>query len=230
MLLLTYRMRSAHGNLRKFILSPLSLSILFLLFFFFFIKLSSVPSFLGFILFILSDRVFTRIGANDNIMAGRSTFMVELKETATILNQATEHSFVILDELGRGTSTFDGYSIAYAVLAHLAEKICCRTMFATHYHLLTDEYALHPDIAMKRMACFVEPARGDVTFLYKLEAGVCSRSYGMNVARMAQLPEPVIEAAARKAEEFEQSRRGYGPCVRQHHVFRQLMAQGGQVG
>jgi len=112
------------------------------------------------------DRIFTRIGANDNIVAGRSTFMVELKETASILNQATKDSLVILDELGRGTSTFDGYSIAHAVLSHLADKTGCRGLFATHYHMLTDDFAAHPAIAMKNMACVVDEGQRDVTFLW----------------------------------------------------------------
>ena len=122
----------------------------------------------------VSDRIFTRIGANDNIIAGRSTFMVELNETASILKHATQHSLVILDELGRGTSTFDGYSIAFAVLKHLAEKVRfievakfprgtkaalqtkCRGMFATHYHLLTEEFGRHPSISLMNMACHVD--------------------------------------------------------------------------
>lgn len=133
------------------------------------------------------DRIFTRIGANDNIMAGRSTFMVELKETATILAKATPQSLVILDELGRGTSTFDGYAIAHAVLRHLADATGCRCLFATHYHLLTDEFETHAAVANYNMACVVDEAGGshDVTFLYKLQKGVCSKSYGMHVAMMA---------------------------------------------
>lgn len=134
------------------------------------------------------DRIFTRIGANDNIMAGHSTFMVELKETAAILNKATPQSLVILDELGRGTSTFDGYAIAHAVLKHLAEVVRCRCMFATHYHLLTDEFERHLEVGNYNMACVVDEERHDVLFLYKLQRGVCSKSYGMNVAAMAGVP------------------------------------------
>eukprot|EP00730_Choanoeca_flexa_P003225 TRINITY_DN11332_c0_g2_i4.p1 TRINITY_DN11332_c0_g2~~TRINITY_DN11332_c0_g2_i4.p1 ORF type:complete len:1069 (+),score=317.75 TRINITY_DN11332_c0_g2_i4:188-3208(+) len=151
------------------------------------------------------DRIFTRIGANDNIIAGRSTFMVELKETATILNQATADSLVILDELGRGTSTFDGYAIAHAVLHHLAATTGCRSMFATHYHALCDEFAQHDIIANWHMGCVVDESSGnrDVTFLYKLTPGVCSKSYGMNVAHMAGVPAGIIRLAEAKAAEFE---------------------------
>jgi DNA mismatch repair protein MSH6 len=153
-------------------------------------------------------------GANDNIMAGQSTFMIELQETASILQHATPASLVILDELGRGTATFDGYSIAYAVLEHLSRKVGCRTLFSTHYHMLTDEVVRNPHIALKHMSCHIDDDRyrprllffiffffsatitervglcvcefrKEVTFLYKVADGVCPKSYGMNVARMA---------------------------------------------
>lgn len=103
-----------------------------------------------------TDRIFTRIGANDNIMNNQSTFMVELHETSQVLKFATSNSLVILDELGRGTSTFDGYSIAYAVLHYFAEKVKCRTLFSTHYHLLTDEFENHPSIQLCQMKTAIE--------------------------------------------------------------------------
>jgi DNA mismatch repair protein MSH6 len=151
------------------------------------------------------DRVFTRIGANDNIVAGQSTFMVELSETANILKHATRQSLVILDELGRGTSTFDGYAIAYAVLRHLVDHTACRTMFATHYHSLCDEFAVCPGVTLNHMSCVVEDNKRDVTFLYKLATGVCPKSYGMNVAALAGVPVAVVERADEKAREFEHS-------------------------
>lgn len=157
------------------------------------------------------DRIFTRIGANDNIIAGRSTFMVELRETATILNMATPQSLVILDELGRGTSTFDGTAIAHATLTHLLEKIKCRALFATHYHSLTDDFAADPRVSLQHMGCVVEENSRDVTFLYKLLAGVCSKSYGLNVAAMAGIAKPIIDLAEEKAKIFEDlSRAGAG--------------------
>jgi DNA mismatch repair protein MSH6 len=154
------------------------------------------------------DRIFTRLGANDRIMAGQSTFMVELQETATILRDATSSSLVILDELGRGTSTYDGYSIAHAVLARLAGQTRCRTLFSTHYHMLTTDPALLAlgTVQNYRMNAIVDAQarRDDVTFLYKFVKGVCSKSYGMNVARLAGLDEKVVEEAERVSGEFEQ--------------------------
>jgi DNA mismatch repair protein MSH6 len=103
------------------------------------------------------DRIFTRIGAQDHIFEGQSTFMVELIEAGLVLHQATQHSLVILDELGRGTSTFDGYSLAYAVLKFISEMIGCRTLFSTHYHMLTDEFKDNAAVALHHMKCITDP-------------------------------------------------------------------------
>ncbi|KAI0216514.1 DNA mismatch repair protein msh6, partial [Massospora cicadina] len=149
------------------------------------------------------DRIFTRIGANDNILAGQSTFMVELDETSKILREATAQSLVILDELGRGTSTFDGYAIALAVLYQLCTHIRCLGLFSTHYGMLAQELRHHPNLALMHMDCLVDANRRDVTFLYKLTPGICPKSYGMNVARMAGLPSEIIDLAEAKALEFE---------------------------
>ncbi|KAF9923433.1 DNA mismatch repair protein msh6 [Linnemannia zychae] len=149
------------------------------------------------------DRIFTRIGANDNILAGQSTFMVELSETSKILSEATERSMVILDELGRGTSTFDGYAIAYSVLHELSTRIGCLGLFSTHYGTLTDEFERDPNVALKHMACQVDQANREVTFLYKLVDGVCEKSYGMNVAHMAGVPREIVDRAEMMAQEFE---------------------------
>ncbi|KAG0378622.1 DNA mismatch repair protein msh6 [Mortierella sp. AD032] len=149
------------------------------------------------------DRIFTRIGANDNILAGQSTFMVELSETSKILSEATERSMVILDELGRGTSTFDGYAIAYSVLHELSTRIGCLGLFSTHYGTLTNEFERDPNIALKHMACQVDQANREVTFLYKLVDGVCEKSYGMNVAHMAGVPREIVDRAEEMAQEFE---------------------------
>ncbi|KAF9968002.1 DNA mismatch repair protein msh6 [Actinomortierella ambigua] len=149
------------------------------------------------------DRIFTRIGANDNILAGQSTFMVELSETSKILAEATEHSMVILDELGRGTSTFDGYAIAYSVLHELSTRTGCLGLFSTHYGLLTDEFRRDPNVALKHMACQVDQEHREVTFLYKLVEGVSEKSYGMNVAHMAGVPKSIVERAEAKAHAFE---------------------------
>ncbi|KAJ1953581.1 DNA mismatch repair protein msh6 [Dispira parvispora] len=149
------------------------------------------------------DRIFTRIGAHDDILRGQSTFMVELSETSKILHEATSRSLVILDELGRGTSTFDGYAVALAVLHHLATRTGCLGLFSTHYHALTQELREHPEIALRHMDCRVDNEQGDVTFLYKLVAGVCPKSYGMNVASMVGVPKSIVERAERVADEFE---------------------------
>ncbi|XP_037541045.1 DNA mismatch repair protein Msh6 [Nematolebias whitei] len=156
------------------------------------------------------DRVFTRLGASDRIMAGESTFYVELSETASILHHATKHSLVLLDELGRGTATYDGTAIASAVVKELAEKICCRTLFSTHYHSLVEDYTNNPAVRLGHMACMVEnecedPSQETITFLYKFITGACPKSYGFNAARLANLPEEVIQSGHRKAKEFERS-------------------------
>ncbi|TNN50390.1 DNA mismatch repair protein Msh6 [Liparis tanakae] len=156
------------------------------------------------------DRVFTRLGASDRIMAGESTFFVELSETSSILHHATKHSLVLVDELGRGTATYDGTAIASAVVTELAEKIRCRTLFSTHYHSLVEEYANNPAVRLGHMACMVEnecedPSQETITFLYKFISGACPKSYGFNAARLASLPEAVIQSGHRKAKEFEKS-------------------------
>jgi len=137
------------------------------------------------------DQIFTRLGARDKIFANQSTFMLELQETASILKYASVHSFVILDELGRGTSTFDGYSIAYAVLSKLCD-MGCRTLFSTHYHKLNEEFAEDARVALGHMGC--RDNGGTMTFLYRLMEGPCPKSYGMNVAQLAHLPKEVISS------------------------------------
>lgn len=154
------------------------------------------------------DRVFTRLGASDRIMSGESTFFVELSETASILTHATEHSLVLVDELGRGTATFDGTAIANAVVKELAENIKCRTLFSTHYHSLVEDYSQSVAVRLGHMACMVEnecedPSQETITFLYKFIKGACPKSYGFNAAKLANLPEEVIQKGHRKAREFE---------------------------
>ncbi|XP_020521545.1 DNA mismatch repair protein MSH7 [Amborella trichopoda] len=147
------------------------------------------------------DIIFTRLGSTDRIMLGESTFLIECSETASILQHATQNSLVVLDELGRGTSTFDGYAIAYAVFRHLIERVHCRLLFATHYHFLTKEFASHPHVSLQHMACIFEP-KDEVTddkqlvFLYKLASGACPGSYGTQVALMAGIPNNVVKRAS----------------------------------
>jgi DNA mismatch repair protein MutS len=139
------------------------------------------------------DRIFTRVGASDNLARGQSTFMVEMTETSQILAQATARSLVILDEIGRGTSTFDGLSIAWAVAEYLHDRVGCRTLFATHYHELTDLARDRPRVRNSSLA--VREVAGRVIFLRKLIDGGASRSYGIEVARLAGLPGPVVQRA-----------------------------------
>ncbi|HEX3535369.1 MAG TPA: DNA mismatch repair protein MutS [Stellaceae bacterium] len=139
------------------------------------------------------DRLFSRVGAADDLARGRSTFMVEMVETAAILNQAGPRSFVILDEIGRGTATFDGLSIAWAALEHLHEVNRCRALFATHYHELTALAAKLPALACHTMR--VKEWKGDVVFLHEVAAGTADRSYGIHVAKLAGLPAAVTARA-----------------------------------
>jgi DNA mismatch repair protein MutS len=139
------------------------------------------------------DRVFTRIGAADNLARGRSTFMVEMTETAVILNTATRNSLVILDEIGRGTSTYDGLSLAWAVVEFIHEHVGARTLFATHYHELTELAERLPGVANLHVA--VKESGDQILFLRKVQPGAADRSYGIEVARLAALPNAVIERA-----------------------------------
>jgi len=139
------------------------------------------------------DRLFSRVGASDDLARGRSTFMVEMVETAAILNQATDRSLVILDEVGRGTATYDGLSIAWATLEHLHTESRCRGLFATHYHELTRLAEELPRLSSVAMA--VREWRGNVVFLHEVKPGAADRSYGVAVARLAGLPEAVVDRA-----------------------------------
>lgn len=158
------------------------------------------------------DRIFTRLGASDKILDNQSTFMVELLETATVLKQATPNSLCILDELGRGTATFDGCAIAHCVVDHLVANIPgCRALFATHYHMLVADYAQHPAVQLGHMDCIVDDDHDSkVTFLYKLVPGLSPKSFGINVARLAHLPQAVIDMALAKSREFEARLHGGG--------------------
>ncbi|MEN8145072.1 MAG: DNA mismatch repair protein MutS [Gemmatimonadota bacterium] len=141
----------------------------------------------------LCDRIFTRVGASDSLASGQSTFMVEMTETATILNSATDRSLVLLDEIGRGTSTYDGVAIAWSVTEHLHESICARTIFATHYHEMVELADVLRGVGAFNVA--VRESGGDIVFLRRLEPGGSDRSYGVHVARLAGLPGAVIERA-----------------------------------
>lgn len=153
------------------------------------------------------DRIMSRLGANDNIFAAQSTFFVELAETKKILSEATPRSLVILDELGRGTSSYDGVAVAQAVLHHVATHIGCVGFFATHYHSLASEFSTHPEIRNRRMRIHVDDENRRVTFLYKLENGVAEGSFGMHCASMCGIPSKVVERAEVAAREWEHTSR-----------------------
>jgi DNA mismatch repair protein MutS len=151
----------------------------------------------------LVDRIYTRIGASDNVARGRSTFMVEMTETATILNTATERSLILLDEMGRGTATFDGLSLAWATVEYLHAKVRARTLFATHYHELTLLAGQLPRVKNLRVAV-KETAKG-IVFLHAIEAGAADKSYGIEVAKLAGLPGAVLERARQVLVQHERS-------------------------
>jgi len=152
------------------------------------------------------DRLFSRVGAADDLARGRSTFMVEMVETAAILNQAGPFAFVILDEIGRGTSTFDGLSIAWAALEHLHEVNRCRALFATHYHELTALAAKLPALACHTMR--VKEWKGEVVFLHEVGPGTADRSYGIHVAKLAGLPRAVTARAEEVLGVLEKGEQG----------------------
>lgn len=147
------------------------------------------------------DRIFTRLGARDNIIAGKSTFLIEIEETSKILKHSTNKSLIILDELGRGTSTFDGYSIAYAVLKYLESRQSI-VLFSTHYHKLTQEFnSKDGHVQQYHMGC--HEVNGEMVFLYKLTEGPCPNSFGLNVAAMANIPKNVLLRAEQMSSQFE---------------------------
>jgi DNA mismatch repair protein MutS len=156
----------------------------------------------------LCDRIFTRVGASDNLVRGQSTFMVEMSETASILHNATVRSLVLLDEIGRGTATYDGVSIAWAVTEHLHERTGSKTIFATHYHELTQLADLLPALINANVA--VKEVGDDIVFLRRLEPGGADRSYGIQVGRLAGLPTGVVERAREILLELEGSHTRHG--------------------
>jgi DNA mismatch repair protein MutS len=169
----------------------------------------------------LVDRIFTRIGAQDEIHAGQSTFMVEMIEAANILNHASGRSLLILDEIGRGTSTYDGVSIAWAVVEYIHNHpgLRARTLFATHYHELTQLSDILPGVRNYNVA--VSEGGGKVVFLHKIIPGGADRSYGIHVAQLAGLPKPVVQRANEILHELEASA---GKAVRLNPALPQQMA------
>ena len=147
------------------------------------------------------DRIFTRIGAADDLAGGRSTFMVEMTESAAILNGATPHSLVLMDEVGRGTSTFDGLALAWAIARHLIDTTRSFTLFATHYFELTQLPELHPSAANVHLSAIEH--KHSIVFLHAVQPGPASQSYGLQVAQLAGVPSSVIRAARRHLATLE---------------------------
>ena len=158
----------------------------------------------------VTDRIFTRVGASDNLILDQSTFMVEMIEVASILQNATKNSLLILDEVGRGTSTYDGLSIAWAVIEHLTNKIGAKTMFATHYHELTELESRMAGVKNYKIA--VKELNGSIVFLRKIMRGGANRSFGIEVAALAGVPREVTDRAKQILKAVE---RGEGAVVRQ---------------
>ena len=154
------------------------------------------------------DRIFTRMGSSDDIAGGRSTFMVEMTETANILHNATEYSLVLMDEVGRGTSTFDGLSLAWATAEHLAREIRCYTLFATHYFELTQ---LADELQHAVNVHLTATEHDDsIVFLHNVHDGPASQSYGLQVAKLAGVPQDVIRNAKTQLSHLERPTRGAG--------------------
>ncbi|HMP03639.1 MAG TPA: DNA mismatch repair protein MutS, partial [Gemmatales bacterium] len=148
------------------------------------------------------DRIFSRIGAGDDLARGQSTFMVEMAETANLLHHATPRSLVILDEVGRGTSTYDGLALAWAIVEHLHDRVGCRTLFATHYHELTQLAEALPGV--RNCNVQVHDEDGVITFLHRVVPGPASRSYGIHVAQLAGVPLAVTQRAEQVLRQLEQ--------------------------
>jgi DNA mismatch repair protein MutS len=151
----------------------------------------------------LVDRIFTRIGASDDLARGQSTFMVEMCETANILNNATPRSLIVLDEIGRGTSTFDGLSLAWSIVEHLHNRVGAKTLFATHYHELTELAARLP--RLKNFNVAVREWRDQIVFLRRIVEGGTDKSYGIHVARLAGVPKDVLDRAREILRNLEES-------------------------
>jgi DNA mismatch repair protein MutS len=149
----------------------------------------------------LTDRIFTRVGASDELSRGQSTFMVEMTEAANILNNASSRSLVILDEIGRGTSTYDGVSLAWAITEYLHDQIGCRALFATHYHELAQLAGKLP--GLRNYNAVVMEGEEEIVFVHKMEPGSADKSYGIHVARLAGAPEEVLSRAREVLAQLE---------------------------
>jgi len=163
------------------------------------------------------DKIFSRIGAGDDLGKGQSTFMLEMLETSTILAQSTHKSLIILDEVGRGTSTYDGVAIAWSVLEHIHDKIKARCLFATHYHELTIMENILP--ALKNYTVDIKEIDGKILFLHKIKQGIADKSYGVHVAAIAGLPSSVIKRAGAILTKLEKDYNKYNKKMTQDESY-----------
>ncbi|CRG97832.1 DNA mismatch repair protein MSH6, putative [Plasmodium gallinaceum] len=169
------------------------------------------------------DKIFTRLGSSDNLFEGKSTFLVELEDISNLLKQSTEYSLAILDELGRGTSSFDGTAIALSTLEQISDIIKCRCIFSTHYHLLVEEVKHNKNISNYHMSLSIDDEQEKIIFLYKFIKGVCPKSFGIHIAKLAGLPKEIIDLAHEKSILFENVTDEFCKIIKYKNITRSLL-------
>ncbi|KJP88821.1 hypothetical protein AK88_01511 [Plasmodium fragile] len=170
------------------------------------------------------DKIFTRLGSSDNLFEGKSTFLVELEDISNMLKQSTKYSLAILDELGRGTSSFDGTAIALSTLEQIADVIKCRCIFSTHYHLLVEEVKHNKKISNYHMSLSIDDHQEKIIFLYKFIKGVCPKSFGIHIAKLAGLPKEIIDLAHEKSTLFENVTDEFCKIIKYKNIVRSLLS------
>ncbi|SPJ08901.1 DNA mismatch repair protein MSH6, putative [Plasmodium sp. DRC-Itaito] len=171
------------------------------------------------------DKIFTRLGSSDNLFEGKSTFLVELEDISNLLKQSTKYSLAILDELGRGTSSFDGTAIALSTLEQISDVIKCRCIFSTHYHLLVEEVKHNKNISNYHMSLSIDDEQEKIIFLYKFIKGVCPKSFGIHIAKLAGLPKEIIDLAHEKSLLFENVTDEFCKIIKYKNITRSLLNQ-----
>ncbi|CXI60077.1 DNA mismatch repair protein MSH6, putative [Plasmodium berghei] len=169
------------------------------------------------------DKIFTRLGSSDNLFEGKSTFLVELEDISNLLKQSTKYSLAILDELGRGTSSFDGTAIALSTLEQISDTIKCRCIFSTHYHLLVEEVKHNTNISNYHMSLSIDDDQEKIIFLYKFIKGICPKSFGIHIAKLAGLPKEIIELAHEKSLLFENVTDEFCKIIKYKNIIRSLL-------